>query len=59
MALDRLGQPKWVQWIKGESEDFSRLGGSGDPEAVEPLLSAQKRTAPSFWGPDGGGSTWT
>ncbi|MFC1736912.1 HEAT repeat domain-containing protein [Candidatus Hydrogenedentota bacterium] len=37
--LARLGEPKWQEWIKGNMDDFARLGKSGDPEAAIPLLS--------------------
>ena len=29
-----------VQWVKGDSGDFKRLGASRDPEAIEPLVKA-------------------
>lgn len=56
-ALSRLGEPKWSQWVKGDSEDFARLGKSGDPHAVEPLIqvlregnSTDRRAAASALG---------
>ena len=39
-ALAALGEPKWAQWVKGEGDDFRRLGASKDREAVEPLVWA-------------------
>ena len=39
-ALAKLGEPKWQQWVQGNSEDFSRLGKSGEPAAFEPLNGA-------------------
>ncbi|MFH0783849.1 MAG: HEAT repeat domain-containing protein [Pseudomonadota bacterium] len=38
-ALSQLGQPQWSQWIKGDDNDFARLGASREPCAVEPLIS--------------------
>ena len=39
-ALFKLGETKWKKLIKGDSEDFIRLGNSGDPRAFEPLIIA-------------------
>lgn len=39
-ALSALGEPKWEEWVKGDDEDFLRLGTSRDPRAVHPLLDA-------------------
>lgn len=39
-ALSSLGEPKWRGIVKGEEEDFARLGGCGDARAAEPLLQA-------------------
>jgi len=35
-----LGEPQWQQWVKGESDDWIRLGRSGEPRALEPLIEA-------------------
>ncbi len=42
-ALDKLGEPAWKEWVRGEDEDFTRLGTSGDPRAVVPLINALER----------------
>jgi HEAT repeat protein len=39
-ALGQLGQTQWSQWVKGDDDDFSRLGQSKYPQAVEPLIKA-------------------
>lgn len=39
-ALSKLGEKKWANIVKGESEDFERLGSSGDRRALEPLIKA-------------------
>ncbi|MDP8257604.1 MAG: HEAT repeat domain-containing protein, partial [Candidatus Alcyoniella australis] len=39
-ALALLGHPEWAQWVKGEDDDFLRLGRSGKSEVVEPLIGA-------------------
>jgi len=39
-ALAELGQPEWSQWVKGDQDDFLRLGASGNPGAVDPLIKA-------------------
>ena len=39
-ALSKLGEKKWVNIVKGESEDYERLGSSGDKRALEPLIKA-------------------
>ncbi len=40
-SLDMLGEPKWMDYVKGEFRgDFMRLGTSGDPRAFEPLVRA-------------------
>mgnify|MGYP001766075484 CR=1 FL=1 len=41
-ALDRLGQPEWKEWVKGDENDFARLGESGDPRVLAPLTKALK-----------------
>lgn len=38
-ALAGIGYPKWAEWIRGDCYDWNRLGSSGDPVAVEPLIS--------------------
>ena len=39
-ALRALGEPQWSKWVKGDDDDFERLGKSKDPRAVEPLIKA-------------------
>lgn len=39
-ALSKLGEKKWVNIVKGEIEDYERLGNSGDRRALEPLIKA-------------------
>ncbi len=39
-ALSKLGEKKWLNIVKGENEDYQRLGNSGDKRAVEPLTRA-------------------
>ncbi|HQG93438.1 MAG TPA: HEAT repeat domain-containing protein [Acidobacteriota bacterium] len=40
-SLDMLGEPKWKEYVTGEYQsDFTRLGTSGDPRALEPLVRA-------------------
>ena len=39
-ALGQLGQPEWTQYIRGDEDDFHRLGSSEDPRAVVPLIKA-------------------
>ena len=39
-ALRALGEPQWSKWVKGDSDDFARLGKSKAPRAVEPLIKA-------------------
>jgi len=39
-ALEGLGEKKWRRWVKGDSQDASRLGDSGDERLVEPLIRA-------------------
>ncbi len=41
-ALDRLGQSEWKEWVKGIDTDLVRLGESGDPRALAPLITALK-----------------
>lgn len=43
-ALAKLGESTWKEWVRGEDADFERLGSSGDPRAVEPLLKALKES---------------
>lgn len=38
--LSDLGEPVWQTRVKGDDSDFERLGKSGDPIAVIPLLSS-------------------
>ena len=38
--LEMLGEPKWRGMVRGDYEDFARLGASGDPRAFEPLIRA-------------------
>ena len=39
-ALEQLGQPEWAQYVRGDDDDFHRLGSSKDPKAVDPLIKA-------------------
>lgn len=39
-ALSKLREKKWINIVKGESEDFERLGNCGDKRALEPLIKA-------------------
>ncbi len=39
-ALAGLGEFRWKEWIHGDDGDFARLGASGDPCAVQPLVKA-------------------
>jgi HEAT repeat protein len=39
-ALGNLGEPKWKEIVKGDAQDWARLGACGDPRAVEPLIKA-------------------
>lgn len=39
-ALAALGEGKWEQWIKGDDQDFLRLGQSADRDAVDILIRA-------------------
>jgi HEAT repeat protein len=41
-ALSKLGEKKWESIIKGDGEDYKRLGNSGDSRALEPLVKALK-----------------
>ncbi|HUX06036.1 MAG TPA: HEAT repeat domain-containing protein, partial [Acidobacteriota bacterium] len=41
-AMRALDEPQWSEWIKGDSNDFERLGESGDPRAVGLLVRALK-----------------
>jgi hypothetical protein len=36
--LGKLGEAKWQSIVKGDNQDFTRLGGSGDPRAVNLLI---------------------
>jgi HEAT repeat protein len=38
-ALASLGQPQWERWIKGDEDDFARLGESREGGAVEVLVT--------------------
>jgi HEAT repeat protein len=46
-ALRKLGEPNWQQMVKGDGDDFSRLGMSGDPRAVRCLTAALQH--PRLW----------
>ncbi len=37
-ALSDLGQPKWQQWVQGDSADFSRLRWLADEPDLAPLI---------------------
>jgi hypothetical protein len=37
-----LGEPKWSQWVKGDRQDFTRLGHSGESRAVDLLIAASE-----------------
>ena len=37
-ALNSLGEPKWKTLVKGDDEDWARLGASGDTRAVPVLI---------------------
>ncbi|MBL7134198.1 MAG: HEAT repeat domain-containing protein, partial [Phycisphaerae bacterium] len=39
-ALQQLGQPEWATRIRGDYDDFRRLGLSKDPRVVVPLIEA-------------------
>ena len=39
-ALAGQGKTKWKQWIKGDKEDFARMGKSGDKDALESIIRA-------------------
>jgi HEAT repeat protein len=41
-ALSKLGEKKWEAIVKGDSEDYRRLGNSEDHRALEPLVKALK-----------------
>jgi HEAT repeat protein len=41
-ALSKLGEKKWETIVKGDREDYKRLGNSGDHRAFEPLVKALK-----------------
>jgi HEAT repeat protein len=45
-ALAKLGQCKWQVWVRGDKNDFLRLGESKDPEAIEWLI---KRLEDKRW----------
>ncbi|MCG7852087.1 MAG: hypothetical protein MIO92_06160 [Methanosarcinaceae archaeon] len=38
-ALAGQGKTKWKQWIKGDKEDFARMGKSGHKDALEKALA--------------------
>jgi HEAT repeat protein len=40
VSLAKLGQSQWAQWVRGEDGDWRRLGESGEPRALEPLVEA-------------------
>ena len=37
-ALNNLGQPKWKNVIRGDNDDWTRLGATANPVAVEALI---------------------
>jgi len=39
LALSKLGDPFWKELIQGDDKDFSRLGASGNPRAIELLIA--------------------
>jgi HEAT repeat protein len=39
-ALSKLGEPKWLNYIKGNNNDFVRLGKSGDWRIIDILIKA-------------------
>jgi HEAT repeat protein len=39
-SLAQLGEPKWREVVRGDAQDFTRLGQSGDNRAVNPLIRA-------------------
>ena len=41
-ALSKLGEKKWEDIIKGDGEDYMRLGNCGDNRVLEPLVKALK-----------------
>ncbi len=47
-ALSKLGEKKWENIVKGEIEDYNRLGSSGDRRAIEPLLKALNDKDPNI-----------
>jgi HEAT repeat protein len=45
-ALSKLGEPRWVEWVRGDDSDFQRLAGCDDPRvalALIPCLLAPRR----------------
>jgi HEAT repeat protein len=49
-ALRKLGQPDWGHWVRGQGDDFEKLGESGHPRAAEPLLKVLENSDGSVWG---------
>ena len=47
-SLSKLGEKKWASIVKGESEDYERLGKSGDRRAIEPLKKALDDKKPNI-----------
>ena len=39
-GLAKLGECTWREWVKGDREDFARLGDSGRPQALDLLVQA-------------------
>jgi len=48
-ALSQLGESQWSQWIKGDKEDFTRLGASSDPRAVPLLITVISQNSEFRW----------
>ncbi len=43
-ALAKLGEPRWLEWVQGDLDDFKRLGESGETCALEPLMILASRS---------------
>ena len=39
-ALELLGQPEWLQYVRGDDDDFRRLGSCEDSRVAVPLIKA-------------------
>ena len=48
-ALEQLGQPEWARYIRGDEDDFRRLGSSKDPRAAVPLIKALSDVSYEYW----------